>query len=67
MTIPIGVAGALYLAWLAMAIPTIVHLAGRKTDTRGLTIAWGIVAALLPVFGLLFILCLLLKGDRSMA
>jgi hypothetical protein len=67
MTIPMGVAGVLYFAWLVMALPTIMHLAGRKTDTRGLTIAWGVVAALVPIFGLLFILCLLLKDDRSKA
>ena len=67
MTIPMSVAGALYVTWLAMAIPTIMHLAGRKTDTRVLTIAWGILAALVPVFGLLFILGLLLKDDRSTA
>ena len=59
-----GLAGALWLAWLAIAVPTLVHLAGRKTDTRTLTIFWGIVAALVPVFGLLFILGLLLKDDR---
>jgi uncharacterized membrane protein len=59
-----GLAGALWVAWLAIAVPTLVHLAGRKTDTRTLTIAWGVVAALVPVFGLLFILGLLLKDDR---
>ena len=59
-----GLAGALSVAWLAIAVPTLVHLAGRKTDTRTLTIFWGIVAALVPVFGLLFILGLLLKDDR---
>lgn len=64
MTIPMGLAGALYAVWLAIAIPTVVHLAGRKTDTRTLTIFWGVVAALVPVFGLLFILGLLLKDDR---
>ena len=62
-----GLAGALWVAWLAMAVPTLVHLAGRKTDTRALTICWGIVAALVPVFGLLFILGLLLKDDRPVA
>ena len=59
-----GLAGALWLAWLVIAVPTVVHLAGRKTDTRTLTIVWGVVAALVPVFGLLFILGLLLKDDR---
>lgn len=67
MSIPAELAGALYVAWLALAIPTVVHLAGRKTDTRALTIFWGIVAALVPVFGLLFILGLLLKDDRRTA
>ena len=67
MTIPLGLAGAAYVAWLAIAIPTIVHLAGRKTDTRNLTILWGVVAVLVPVFGMLFILALLLKNDRAMA
>lgn len=64
MTMPMGLVGVLYVVWLAVAIPTVVHLAGRKTDTRTLTILWGIVAALVPVFGLLFILGLLLKDDR---
>lgn len=56
--------GGFMLVWLALAIPTIVHLAGRKTDTRSLTAAWGIVAALFPPFGLFFILALLLKDER---
>ncbi len=60
-------AGTLFLIWLVLAIPTLVHLAGRKTDTRSLTISWGVVAALVPVFGLLFILALLLKDDRPTA
>lgn len=67
MTIPMGLAGALFVTWLAIAVPTVVHLAGRKTDTRTLTIFWGVVAALVPVFGLLFILGLLLKDDRPAA
>lgn len=67
MSIPAELAGLLYFAWLVLAIPTVVHLAGRKTDTRALTIFWGIVAALVPVFGLLFILGLLLKDDRRTA
>ena len=62
-----GLAGALWVAWLALAVPTVVHLAGRKTDTRTLTIFWCVVAALVPVFGLLFILGLLLKNDRPRA
>ena len=62
-----GLAGALWVAWLALAVTTVVHLAGRKTDTRTLTIFWGVVAALVPVFGLLFILGLLLKDDRPRA
>jgi hypothetical protein len=62
-----GLAGALWVAWLALAVPTVVHLAGRKTDTRTLAIFWGVVAALVPVFGLLFILGLLLKDDRPRA
>lgn len=62
-----GLAGALWVAWLALAVPTVVHLAGRKTDTRTLTIFWGVVAALVPVFGLLFVLALLLKDDRPAA
>ena len=67
MTISLGAFGFLYVAWLAISIPTVVHLAGRKTDTRALTIAWGVIAALVPVFGLLFILALLLKDDRPTA
>ena len=67
MTIPIELLGALCVAWLAIAIPTVVHLAGRKTDTRALTILWGVVAVLIPVIGLLFILGLLLKDDRPAA
>ena len=67
MTIPIELAGALCVTWLAIAMPTVVHLAGRKTDTRTLTIAWGVVAVLVPIFGLLFILALLLKDDRPTA
>jgi mannose/fructose/N-acetylgalactosamine-specific phosphotransferase system component IID len=67
MNIPIGLAGALCAAWLAIAIPTVVHLAGRKTDTRMLTMFWGVVAALVPFIGLLFILGLLLKDDRPTA
>ena len=67
MTIPIELAGALCVTWLAIAIPTVVHLAGRKTDTRTLAIAWGVVAVLVPIFGLLFILALLLKDDRPTA
>ena len=67
MAIPLDLVGAVYVAWLAVAVPTVIHLAGRKTDTRALTISWGIVAALVPVFGLLFILALLLKDDRPPA
>jgi hypothetical protein len=67
MTIPVGLAGLVYVVWLAIAIPTIVHLASRKTDTRTLSIFWGVVSALLAVFGLLFILGLLLKDDRPTA
>ena len=62
-----GMVGFLYLVWLAIAIPTVAQLAGRKTDTRTLTMLWGIVASLVPVFGLLFILALLLKDDRPTA
>ena len=65
MSIPAQLAGVLYLTWLVFAVPSVVHLAGRKTDTRALTIFWGIVAALVPFFGLLFILGLLLKDDRQ--
>lgn len=67
MTIPLSLVGVLSVVWLAVAVPTVVHLAGRKTDTRTLTIFWGVVAALVPVFGLLFILGLLLKDDRPTA
>lgn len=67
MTIPAELVGVVYVGWLAVAVPTVVHLAGRKTDTRTLTIFWGVVAALVPVFGLLFILGLLLKDDRPTA
>jgi hypothetical protein len=57
--------GVLYVIWLILAIPTVVYLAGRKTDTRQMTIFWGVIAALLPPFGLLFILALLIKNDRA--
>ena len=67
MSISAELAGMVFFAWLVLAIPTIVHLAGRKTDTRALTMFWGIVAVLVPVFGLLFILALLLKDDRRKA
>ena len=67
MTIPMDLAGVLYAAWLALALPSIVQLAGRKTDTRALATFWGAVAALTVVFGLLFILGLLLKDDRHTA
>ena len=67
MDINASLLGFLYLVWLASAIPTIVYLAGRKTDTRALTTVWGVVAALVPLFGLLFILALLLKNDRRSA
>lgn len=52
------------LVWFPLAIMTIVRLAGRKTDNPRLTIAWGVVAALFPPVGLIFILALLLKDDR---
>lgn len=64
MNFPLAGTGTAYVVWLLLAIPTVVHLAGRKTDTRSLTVLWGIVAALVPPFGLLFILALLLKNDR---
>ena len=67
MSISAELAGMVFFAWLVLAIPTIVHLAGRKTDTRALTMFWGIVAAFVPVLGLLFILALLLKDDRRKA
>lgn len=67
MAIPLDLVGALYVMWLVVAVPTVAHLAGRKTATRALTIAWGAVAALVPVFGLLFLLGLLLKDDRPAA
>lgn len=64
MTMPLYLLGIIYAVWLAAAIPSCAYLAGRKTDTRRLTTAWGVVAALVPVIGLLFILALLLKDDR---
>ena len=64
MDISLAGTGAFFAAWLAFAIPTVIHLAGRKTDTRLLTIFWGTVAAVIPPLGLLFILALLLKDDR---
>ena len=67
MDINASVLGLLYLVWLASAIPTVVYLAGQKTDTKTLTTVWGVVAALVPVFGLLFILALLIKDDRPAA
>ena len=67
MDISLAGTGAFFLAWLAIAIPTVIHLARRKTDTRRLTVFWGIAAALVPPFGLLFILALLLKDDRPTA
>lgn len=65
MDISLAGTGAFFIAWLAFAIPTVIYLAGRKSDTRRLTIFWGIVAAGIPPLGLLFILVLLLKDDRS--
>lgn len=67
MEISLAGLGLIFVAWLALAVPTVLRLAGRKTDTRELTMLWGIVAALLPPFGLLFILALLLKDDRPAA
>jgi hypothetical protein len=67
VAIPLDLVGALYVMWLVVAVPTVAHLAGRKTATRALTIAWGVVAALVPVFGFLFVLALLLKDDRMKA
>lgn len=67
MDISLAGLGLLFVAWLALAVPTVLRLAGRKTDTRALTMLWGIVAALLPPLGLLFILALLLKDDRPAA
>jgi hypothetical protein len=59
--------GLVWAIWFALAVPTILHLAGRKTDTKQLTVFWGIIAALIPPLGLLFILALLLKNDRPAA
>lgn len=59
--------GVVWVVWLGLAVPTIVYLAGRKTDTQQLTVFWGIIAALVPPVGLLFILALLLKNDRPAA
>jgi predicted membrane-bound dolichyl-phosphate-mannose-protein mannosyltransferase len=67
LNISLTSAGVIWVVWLILAIPTVVYLAGRKTDTRQLTIFWGIVAALFPPFGLLFILALLIKDDRARA
>jgi hypothetical protein len=64
MNVSLTGTGVLLVAWLALAIPTVVYLAGRKTDTRQMTVFWGIFAALLPPVGLLFILAMLLKDDR---
>lgn len=60
----VGVAWAI---WFLVAVPTILHLAGRKTETKQLTVLWGIIATLIPPVGLLFILALLLKNDRPAA
>lgn len=65
MDISASTYGGFILIWLVLAIPTVVSLAERKTETRGLTIFWGSVAALFPPLGLLFILALLIKPDRS--
>ena len=59
--------GVVWVVWLGLAVPTIVYLAGRKTETQQLTVFWGIIAALVPPVGLLFILALLLKNDRPAA
>lgn len=67
MDISLTSMGVLYVVWLIMAIPTVVYLAGRKTQTPQLTIFWGIFAALFPPFGLLFILVLLIRDDRARA
>ena len=65
MSISASAYGGFMLIWLVLAVPTVVSLADRKTETRGLTIFWGIVAALFPPVGLLFILALLIKPDRA--
>lgn len=65
MNISLTNMGVLYVAWLILAIPTVVYLAGRKTDTRQMTVFWGVITALFPPLGLLFILALLLKDDRA--
>ena len=59
--------GLAWAIWFLLAVPTIVHLAGRKTDTKQLTVFWGVIASLFPPVGLLFILALLLKNDRPTA
>jgi hypothetical protein len=59
--------GVAWAIWFLLAVPTILQLAGRKTDTKQLTVFWGIIAALFPPIGLLFILALLLKDDRPAA
>ena len=64
MNVSAGTYGVFVVAWLALAVPTIVSLARRKTETPGLTVLWGGIAALLPPVCLLFILALLLKNDR---
>lgn len=59
--------GVVWVVWLGLAVPTIIYLAGRKTDTPQLTVFWGIIASAVPPVGLLFILALLLKNDRPTA
>ena len=65
MTIDLGAVGIVFMAWLLAAVPTVLYLAPRKTDTARLTMCWGVVATLVAPLGLLFILALLLRRDRA--
>jgi hypothetical protein len=64
LSIDVGAVGIVFIAWLLAAVPTVVYLAPRKTDTARLTMCWGVVPALVAPLGLLFILALLLRRDR---
>ena len=59
--------GAAWVVWFMLAVPSVVYLAGRKTDTKQLTVFWGIIASLVPPIGFLFILAMLLKDDRPVS
>jgi len=50
--------------WPALAIPTIVFLARRKSTHVALTVFWGVLMLLIPPVGLVFIMVLLLLPNQ---